>query len=180
MRPTGSDPFEVLGLEPRFDLDAEELRRALLEASRRWHPDQWVLASAAEQHAAERRMSEVNEAFARLADPIERAAALLERFGHPLRPDRRPDPDLLAEVFELREEADEAAHEGGERLRRALDRIAAALADAERALADAFARWAAAGHPDADVPDVLRALDRVQYLRRTLAALQETRENPAA
>lgn len=66
---TERSPYEVLGVDP--DADAATVRRAWVAAARRHHPD---LAGdgAAAREAAERRMQEVNEAWAVLGDPERR------------------------------------------------------------------------------------------------------------
>ncbi|NUP96717.1 MAG: hypothetical protein HUU28_11200, partial [Planctomycetaceae bacterium] len=47
-------PFETLGLAPTFELDARELRRRLLRASRLVHPDFHGGSDASAREAAER------------------------------------------------------------------------------------------------------------------------------
>jgi len=60
------NPYEVLGVTARAT-DAE-IHRAYVKLARRWHPD--LNAGSAE---AEGRMREVNEAWALLGDPAQRA-----------------------------------------------------------------------------------------------------------
>jgi curved DNA-binding protein CbpA len=98
---TGPDPYEVLGV-PR-GATAEEVRRAYLALARRHHPDAHAEHGPGARAAAERRMQEVNAAWAVLGDPARRAAHDRDRRGTPragdppdpgFRPfDPGPDPD---------------------------------------------------------------------------------------
>jgi molecular chaperone DnaJ len=67
------DPYEVLGVAR--DVDDAELKRAFRELARRHHPD----VNPADPTAGDR-FRELNEAYAVLADPAERAR--FDRFGY--------------------------------------------------------------------------------------------------
>ena len=67
-----TDPYAVLGVARRAS--AEEVRRAYLALARRHHPDAHAEGGAGARAAAERRMQEVNAAWAVLGDPGRRAA----------------------------------------------------------------------------------------------------------
>ena len=76
-----SDDFELFGVPRRFELD-----RAALDA--RWralqaevHPDRFAAGGAAAQRVAMQWAVRVNEAHARLKDPLKRAAYLCELHG---------------------------------------------------------------------------------------------------
>src|SRR5215218_8897326 len=66
----GPDPYAVLGVGR--GASAGEVRRAYLALARRHHPD--AHAEGPERAAAERRMQDVNAAWAVLGDPARRAA----------------------------------------------------------------------------------------------------------
>jgi molecular chaperone HscB len=104
------DPFETLGVEPRFELDLAALEQRHRDLSKALHPDRYVGAPAAERRLALGRAIDVNEAFRVLKDPVRRAEALLARAGVPVGETRepKPPPDLLMEMMELREELAEA------------------------------------------------------------------------
>ena len=68
----GPDPYAVLGV--RRGASTEEVRRAYLGLARRHHPDANAGGGPAARAAAERRMQEVNAAWAVLGDPARRAA----------------------------------------------------------------------------------------------------------
>lgn len=100
-----SDPFEILGLEPRFDLDPSSLEQKHRELSRALHPDRYAGRPASERQRALGRAIEVNQAFRALKDPIRRAEALLARWGHPVSESEGPrsEAGFLMEVMEQRE-----------------------------------------------------------------------------
>lgn len=66
------DHYRVLGVSRRADHD--RIRRAYLEAARRWHPDRITGRSEAEAGEAEVAMRRVNEAWAVLGDEVRREA----------------------------------------------------------------------------------------------------------
>lgn len=59
--------YELLGVAP--DATREELRRGYLRRARRWHPDQFSGAPAAERRKAEKAMARINQAWDVLSDP---------------------------------------------------------------------------------------------------------------
>jgi hypothetical protein len=78
------DPYEVLGVAR--DATAAEVRRAYVERARRFHPDHHLGSSATTRAEAERRMREVNDAWAVLRDPERRRRLDGERPAQPFRP----------------------------------------------------------------------------------------------
>lgn len=104
------DPFDLLNLPPTFDLDAGALHRAWLSASARLHPDR-AGPGTSEMEEAQRlsMLAAINRAKAVLADPIQRAEALLARLGGPLKENDKSLPDgFLMEMLEVREQLEEA------------------------------------------------------------------------
>ena len=106
-----ADPFETLGVEPRFDLDLGAVEQRHRDLSRALHPDRYAGAPAAERRLSLGRAIDVNEAFRVLKDPVRRAEALLRRAGVPVGEisEPRPPPDLLMEMMEAREDLSGAA-----------------------------------------------------------------------
>jgi molecular chaperone HscB len=102
------NPFELLGLPPRFDLDASSLHQRFIAALSATHPDHFVVPL--EQADAAERAAQFNEAYRVLADPEARANALLELLGGPAREqDKSLPPELLGQMMEVREAWDAAA-----------------------------------------------------------------------
>ena len=104
------DDFALFGLPRRFALDRGEVdaRRRALQAE--VHPDRFTGADAAARRAAMQSAVRVNEAHARLADPLKRAAYLCELAGTPIRAeDNTAMPlDFLREQMAWRESLEDA------------------------------------------------------------------------
>lgn len=100
-----TDAFDMLGLEPRFDLNAADLQRAFLALSASAHPDR---AGGDEVRAAA-----LNAARQALADPEQRANALLARLGGPAKEADRSLPEgFLAAMMDARERLEDARARG--------------------------------------------------------------------
>lgn len=91
------DPFDVLGVPPRFGLGDAEIRRAWMARALDAHPDREGDAS---------RSADVNAALQVLRDPVSRAEALLRRIDLAEGADPSAPPGFLLEVIELRERLD--------------------------------------------------------------------------
>jgi molecular chaperone HscB len=175
-----TDPFETLGVEPRFDLDLRAIEQRHRDLSRALHPDRYAGAPAAERRMALGRAIEVNEAWRVLRDPIRRAEALLARSGVPAPEgpaDAKPSPALLMEMMESREELSEAA----KRRDRAL---VIGLGDAMRARERAALSAVAAGLDGAGgdakrIQGVLPLLGELRYYRRFLDEVSAIEEDLA-
>lgn len=101
-----SDPFSILGLPPRFDVDLAEVEARHRELSRTLHPDRYVGRPAHERRLALSKAIEVNEALRVVRDPVRRAEALLARRGVQLPEEGEgaaPRQQLLMDILELRE-----------------------------------------------------------------------------
>ncbi|MFM7133382.1 MAG: hypothetical protein ACKO0W_03600, partial [Planctomycetota bacterium] len=92
-------PFEVLGLAPRFAIDAAEARRAWMRRAAQAHPD----ASGAVDESAR-----LNAAFRALQDPVLRAEALLALRGAAPAPAAALPQAMLLELMDFRERVDAA------------------------------------------------------------------------
>lgn len=118
-----SDDFELLGLPRRFRLERTELdaRRRALQAE--VHPDRFAAAGGSSARVALQWAARVNEAHARLADPLRRAACLCELGGAPVDSETNTamPVDFLMQQMAWRESLDEATS------RVALDEVARAV-----------------------------------------------------
>lgn len=100
-----SDPFDILGIAPSFEVDPGALARAYLALSARLHPD-----IARSDPDAAIRAAAANRAKSTLENPESRAAALLARLGGPSKEsDRSLPPGFLADMMETRELIENAA-----------------------------------------------------------------------
>jgi molecular chaperone HscB len=132
--PSTSDPFGLLGLPPKFDVDPAVLERAFFERSKEVHADRFATAPAAERVAALSRSRALNDAYQLLRREASRAEYLLGVAGVTIGANERVDPELLMEFLEERERLAEA-------------RVAGRLAEVEQLQARMRARRKAAlGH----------------------------------
>lgn len=106
------DPFAILGISRRFEIDVKDAERKHLDLSKALHPDKFANASGNERRMALSKAVEVNEAWRALRDPIKRAESILalEGLGGEIGETRepKPPPAFLMEVLEAREALDEA------------------------------------------------------------------------
>jgi len=164
------NPFVLLGLDPRYDLDPTVIERAFFEKTKELHPDRHAAAPASERVAVLARSRALNDAYQVVKKPVARAEFLLEQAGVTIGDNEQLDPEFLMEILELREELAEARVAGK------LDVVAAkerAMKDrrtqAVGALGPLFERRDLAGIKRTLI--VLRYLDR--YLEECAAALDE-------
>jgi len=154
-----SDDFELFGLPRRFALDRGELdaRRRALQAE--VHPDRFTGADAAAQRAAMQSAVRVNEAHARLADPLKRAGYLCELAGTPIRAeDNTAMPlDFLREQMTWRESLDDAGS------RAEVEAIAQDLENARRL---AYERLAAALDERRDFAAAAQEVRALMFIER--------------
>lgn len=170
------DAFEILAIEPGYELDLTALAARHRELSRALHPDRHAGRPAAERRAALSRAIAVNEAWRALRDPVRRAEVLLGRLGIPVGEAAEPagDPSLLLEVMEQREALAEAR---AARDLTAVRRLAAAMrareAAVQAALAAGFCGLGAVASGPGDGEALLRKLGELRYVRRFLEEVGE-------
>jgi len=97
-----SDPFTLLGLEKKYDLDMKLLDKAYFDAQKKTHPDQFSKSSPEEKAEASKRSADINRAYLLLKDPLKRAELLLKEANRDL---FSHDPLFLEEVMQWREKA---------------------------------------------------------------------------
>jgi len=179
---TSGDPFELLGVPRRFDLDLRALEKTHRELSRALHPDKFAQAGASERREALEKAASVNEAWRTVRDPIRRAEALFRLAGVAVGEDKEPkaSPAFLMEVLEQREELAEArARKDLAQVSRLGDAMKTRLAKAEGALAsglDGASR--AAGSPSSReaLAALLPLLGELRFYRRFLDEVRAIEE----
>ena len=159
------DPFAILGIERRFDVDLPSVEKRHRELSRALHPDRYADAGASERRAALSKAVEVNEAWRAVREPIARAEALFALAGVAVgeRNEPKPTPALLMEAMELRETLDDAR---GKRDLAAIEKLAGAVDERRRATE---ARLSAGFASGADVATLVPLLGELRFHRRFLA-----------
>ena len=162
--------YQALDLEPSLTLDADDLQKRFYAASRKWHPDRFSRASAAEQAEALEMTAVLNDAFRTLRDPAKRAEYFLAQRGLELSKDA--PPELLEEVFELNMALEELrAGDSSARadLEAAHEKFVNMLAETDEALKSLFAKHDAA--EEADQPGVLQEIQATLNRRRYVGNL---------
>jgi molecular chaperone HscB len=174
--PEDATPFELLGLERKYEVDAADLRARLLRASRIVHPDFFGAAAPDVRALAERASARLNQAFALLADDAARADWLVANAGGPREQDERAMPTaFLSEVLEWNELLAQARAAGGadarlgELERELRARRETALATVRRLLTPLPKR----GAPE--LGGVRKELNAVRYVDRALAEIESLR-----
>src|SRR5438477_12881366 len=100
------DYFEVFGLPRLLGIDAASLEKTFHGLSRKYHPDYFSTASAAEKTQAVRMTALLNDAYRTLRHPIHRVEYLLSLYGFKSDGSKVPQT-LLMEVFEINEQMEE-------------------------------------------------------------------------
>ena len=106
---TTTDYFEVFSLPRKLTIDTAALEKQFYSLSRKYHPDHFGQANAAEQATSLVKASLLNDAYRTLKNPVSRIEHLLELLGVRVNENNaakkqdasRIPADLLEEVFEL-------------------------------------------------------------------------------
>ncbi|MCU0932508.1 MAG: Fe-S protein assembly co-chaperone HscB [Serpentinimonas sp.] len=148
--------FALMGLPERFALERATLDERWKQLQREVHPDRFASQGAAAQRVAMQWSMRVNEAYARLKDPLQRASYLCELRGARIDAERNTamPAAFLMQQMEWREALDEAADEA------ALDALLAQTRAARQALLVQLEQQLdATGAPDASqAAESVRAL----------------------
>lgn len=103
-----TNPFEILGLPTRFQLDPEELEARYRKLSREHHPDFNPGTCPVEQVAVLQRSAAINDAYHTLRDPWSRVEALIKTHDPEAMAETKTlCPMFLMEAMEVREETQE-------------------------------------------------------------------------
>jgi len=175
-------PFELLGVEPRAELDTKELRARLLRFSRIVHPD--FYGTDPELRAlAETNTARLNEAHGILGDDFARVDWIVKLLGGPSEADDRQMPQaFLMEVLEWNEALEEARDADGTQLPASLVELEPTwIGERAATLRSAIERLTP--FPEREAPvlaDVRKSLNAVRYLDRALRELEALRLARAA
>ncbi|MEW5892750.1 MAG: Fe-S protein assembly co-chaperone HscB [Pseudomonadota bacterium] len=164
--------FELFGLKPGFAIDAGALEQAYRSIQSEVHPDRFAHAGEAEKRLSMQWTARVNEAYATLRKPFERARYLLELQGiEALDPNNTRMPaDFLVQQMEWREALAEAQAAkdlaGLQRLEQEMRRVADGLQVQLAALLDER-------HDYAQAAEVLR---QYRFMEKLLAQIDDAYE----
>jgi len=113
--PRSADFFDLLGLPHQYTIDETQLNAAFRALTRNIHPDRFTDQPSEMRSLSTQLSAEINQAYAILKDPVQRAAYMLESAGGPSAAELREVPgNLLAEIMMIREQVEEARSTGDE------------------------------------------------------------------
>ncbi len=179
------NPFDVLGIEARYEIDLRAVEKRHRELSVALHPDKFASDGASARREAIERASQVNEAWRIVRDPIRRAEALFAAAGIVVGETNEPKSDqaFLMDMMEMREELSDARDSGDLGKVRALAENAEAReSSAKKAISSIFE----AGSVGIDRSVLIQTLPRLgelRFYRRMLedvAAIEESLLEQAA
>ncbi|KAK1287050.1 hypothetical protein QJS10_CPB19g01291 [Acorus calamus] len=105
------DYFKIFGLERGYDIGDSDLESKYKEWQKKLHPDLVHMKSEREKAYAAEQSARVIDAYRTLGKPCRRAIYLLKLEGIEVDEEQTvSEPDLLAEMMELREAVDEASN----------------------------------------------------------------------
>ncbi|KAI3870308.1 hypothetical protein MKX03_029697 [Papaver bracteatum] len=104
------DYFQIFGLEKAFEIEDTNLEKTYKDWQKKLHPDLVHMKSEKEKGFAAEQSSRVIDAYRTLRKPLSRAIYLLGLEGVHVDEERTvSDPELLAEILDIREAVDEAS-----------------------------------------------------------------------
>ena len=164
--------YRVLGLDPKLQLDLNELQQLFYARSRELHPDRFARAEEGVRQAALSESSLLNDAYRTLRDPVARAEYILKENGLEIGLQGTKDvpPELLEEVFELNmalEELKAGDESARPQLSSAHDSFEAMLAQSSVELNKLFAAYDASPGPEPLKP-IRALLNRRRYIENLL------------
>ena len=98
-----SNYFEIFDLSPKLDLDLNSLEEQYLQLQLQFHPDLLIHKTQKEQELAKIKISQINNAYEILKDPLKRAIYFLE-INNIFIDSIKPDNMLLVDIMEIKEE----------------------------------------------------------------------------
>ncbi|KAI3991345.1 hypothetical protein MKX01_034664 [Papaver californicum] len=108
---TSVDYFQIFGLEKAFEIEDTNLEKTYKDWQKKLHPDLVHTKSEKEKEFAAEQSSRVIDAYRMLRKPLSRAIYLLGLEGIHVDEERTvSDPELLAEILDIREAVDEASN----------------------------------------------------------------------
>ncbi|KAI3417762.1 J domain-containing protein [Psidium guajava] len=128
------DYFQIFGLEKKYDIDVSNLEGKYKDWQKKLHPDLVHSKSEQEKEYAAGQSARVIDAYRTLSKPLTRAIYVLKLEGVDVDEEETvSEPELLAEILEIREAVDEATDS------QALRQIQSQMEDKLRRWSNSFA-----------------------------------------
>ncbi|KAL9230921.1 hypothetical protein vseg_006212 [Gypsophila vaccaria] len=151
------DYFRIFGLEKEFDIDEGSLEGKYKDWQKKLHPDLVHSKSEREKEYASDQSSRVIDAYKTLNDPLSRAIYLMKLHGVNIDEEQTvSDPELLAEIMELRESVEDAATS------QELEQFQTQVHERTKEWIETFAR----SFDSDNTEDALNAIRRITYYKR--------------
>lgn len=104
------DYFQIFGLEKQYVIEEDNLERTYKNWQKKLHPDLVHSKSEKEKEFAAEQSARVIDAYRTLGDPLSRAIYILKLEGVDVDEEETiSEPELLAEILEIREAVEEAS-----------------------------------------------------------------------
>ncbi|GER33415.1 co-chaperone protein HscB [Striga asiatica] len=151
------DYFQIFGQGREYKLEVDKLEKKYKDWQKKLHPDLVHSKSQREREYAAEQSARVIDAYRTLTDPLSRAIYILKLEGVLVDEEERiTDPELLAEIMELREAVDEANDT------RALNEIQSQLQEKLVHSTDSFED----AYQNKNFEDALASIRRMTYYKR--------------
>ncbi|PIN00113.1 Mitochondrial J-type chaperone [Handroanthus impetiginosus] len=151
------DYFQIFGLGRNYKIEVGELEKKYKDWQKKLHPDLVHSKSKMEREYAAEQSARVIDAYRTLTDPLLRAIYIVKLEGVLVDEEERiTDPELLAEVMELREAVDESEDT------KALNEIQAQLQDKLQYWSNSFND----AYLSKNYEDALASIRRMTYYKR--------------
>ncbi|KAL1331807.1 iron-sulfur cluster co-chaperone protein HscB, mitochondrial [Arachis ipaensis] len=131
------DYFEIFGLEKKYDIEGVNLEGKYKDWQKKLHPDLVHSKSQKERDFSAEQSARVIDAYRTLSKPLSRAIYMMKLDGLEVDEEQTiSDPELLAEIMEIREAVEEATE--SESLKKILSRMEENLKSWSNTFATAF------------------------------------------
>ncbi|KAL2327329.1 hypothetical protein Fmac_020756 [Flemingia macrophylla] len=105
------DYFQIFGMERKYDLEGENLEGKYKGWQKKLHPDLVHSKSQKERDFAADQSARVIDAYRTLSKPLSRGIYLLKLYGVEIDEEQTiSDPELLAEIMDIREDVEDASN----------------------------------------------------------------------
>lgn len=159
------NPFDLLGIEPKFEVDQAVLDEAYFARQTLTHPDRFVYHAEPERLAASAQASSLNWAYETIKNPMSRAKALLKMRGIEVGGEDGKtvqNPEILEEMMELQDALSEAM------IPQDLSRVESQIQDRLQKVKSSFAF---ALHQD-DTHELAELFLRLTYLSKLMSDIK--------
>lgn len=165
---TNFNAFQIFNVPVQFKIDLPELGMKYHEVQKMVHPDRFASASEAEKLAAQQWSTRINDAYAALKDPVQRAKLICSLMGSQVNEESSGsiDEDFLMDQMARREAISEAKEQNDEE---ALKKFKDEILKEE---ADYLSKIEKALDEDKDPVTAGEDIKKVMFLRRQLEDLK--------